>query len=114
MATVQIIVPKYDSKSGRPKMVIMGSNNDMFEVPWAPREVSHSNWGEDVSEIERPGRFPELAVKAPKLPKMSFSLTLGRDIGTSVEDMLTRLENIICIGGWIQILYGTKESGLWK
>lgn len=114
MATVQIIVPKFDSKSGRPKMVILGSNNDTFEVPWAPREVSHTNMGEDVTEIERPGRFPELAVKAPKLHKMSFSLTLGRSLDVSCEWDVARLEAIVYVGGWIQILYGTKESGLWK
>lgn len=114
MASVQIIVPKYDSKSGRPKMVIMGSNNDMFEVPWAPREVSHTNIGEEVVEIERAGRYPELAVKGPKLRKMSFSLTLGRSLDVSIENDLTRLEAIVNVGGWIQILYGPKESGLWK
>ena len=114
MASVQVVVPRYDAKSGRPKMVIMGSNGSTFEVPWAPRAVTHSGLGEDVVEIERAGRYPELAVKAPQLHKMSFGIVLGRDIGRSVEGDLKRLEDIIKAGGWVQILYGPRESGLWK
>jgi len=114
VASVQIIVPKFDSKSGRPKMIIMGSNGDMYEVPWAPREVAHTNIGEEVVEIERAGRYPEIAVKNPRLRKMSFSFTLGRSLDVSIEKELDRLEAIVKIGGWIQILYGPKESGLWK
>lgn len=114
MATVQIVVPKYDARTGRPKMIIMGSNNDLFEVPWAPREVQHSDWSEEVVEIERAGRVPDIAVKAPKLKKMSFSLLLGRSLNASIENDLARLQAIVATGGWIQILYGPKESGLWK
>lgn len=114
MAAVQIIVPKYDSKSGRPKMVIQGSNNDAFELPWAPRDVQHSGFEENVQEIERSGRVPELAVASPNLHKMSFAFTLGRDINVPIESDLIRLENIVGVGGWIMILYGQRESGLWK
>lgn len=114
MAAVQIIVPKYDSKTGRPKMVIQGSNNDAFELPWAPREVSHSGFEENVTEIERAGRVPDLAVKNPNLHKMSFSFTLGRTLDQSIERDLIRLETIVAVGGWIMILYGQRESGLWK
>ncbi|AZS07904.1 LysM-like peptidoglycan binding protein [Gordonia phage Kabocha] len=114
MATVQIVVPKYDARTGRPKMIIMGSNNDMFEVPWAPREVQHSDLGEDVSEIERAGRVPDIAVKSPKLRKMSFSFVLGRSLNTSCEPEIDRIRAIVNTGGWIQILYGPQESGLWK
>lgn len=114
MATVQVVVPKYDSKTGRPKMVIMGSNGDAFELPWAPRQVDFTDLSEDVAEIERPGRVNDIAVKSPKNRKMSFSFLLGRDRSVSCEGDLNRLEAIVQIGGWIQILYGTKESGLWK
>lgn len=115
MAAVQIIVPKYDAKTGRPKMVIMGSNNDMFELPWAPQAVSHSpGGGEEVVEIERAGRVPDIAVKNPRLHKMSFSFLLGKDLNKSVEGEITRLENIVNVGGWVMVLYGQKESGLWK
>ena len=114
MPSVQIIVPKYDSKSGRPKMILMGSNGDMFLVPWAPRSVQHSNLGEEVVEVERAGRYPELMVKNPQLHKMSFGITLGKNIGVSIEPDLKRLEAIVKAGGWIQILYGQRETGLWK
>ncbi|UVF61458.1 hypothetical protein SEA_DALANDE_45 [Gordonia phage DalanDe] len=114
MATVQVVVPKYDSKTGRPKMVIMGSNNDMFQLPWAPRQVDFTDLAEDVSEIERPGRVPDIAVKGPKSRKMSFTFMIGKDRAVSCEDDIKRLEAIVNIGGWIQILYGERESGLWK
>lgn len=95
-------------------MVIMGSNNDMYLVPWAPRQIDFSDLSEDVSEIERPGRVPDIAVKSPKNRKMSFSFMVGRDRGVSCLADITRLEAIVNIGGWIQILYGERESGLWK
>lgn len=114
MATANIIVPKYDPKSGRPKMVIQGSNGDAFALPWAPRAVEHTNWGEEVVEIDRPGRVPDVAVKNPRIRKMSFTFTLGRSITVSCEDDIKRLKAIVDAGGWIQILYGPQESGLWK
>lgn len=114
MATVQVVVPRYDSKTGRPKMVIFGSNNDAFEVPWAPRQVDFTDLSEDVQEIERPGRVADLAVKSPKNRKMSLGFLIGKDRAVSCEADLIRLETIVNIGGWIQILYGTRESGLWK
>lgn len=114
MATVSTVVPKYDPKTGRPKMVIQGSNGDAFSVPFAPRGVDHSGFEENVVEIDRPGRIPQIAVKAPSLHKMSFSFVIGRDIDVSIEAELKRLENIVAVGGWIMILYGTRESGLWK
>lgn len=114
MATVSVIVPTYDPKTGRPKMVIKGSNGDAYIVPWAPRNVAHEGLGENVTEIERPGRVAEIAVTSPMLHKMSFSFTIGRDIAVSCQGDLDRLEAIVNTGGWIMILYGPRESGLWK
>lgn len=114
MASVSTVVPKTDPKTGRPKMVIMGSNNDSFLVPYAPRGVDHSGFAENVIEIERPGRVSQIAVKSPSLHKMSFSLIIGKKIDESIESQLQRLETIVAVGGWITILYGKRESGLWK
>ena len=114
MAAVSVIVPRYDPKSGRPKMVIQGSNGDAFEVPWAPRSVSHEGFGENVVELERPGRVADIAVTAPLLHKMSFQLQIGKDISVSCEPDLKRLEAIAAVGGWVMILYGLRETGLWK
>lgn len=114
MAAVSVVVPKYDPKSGRPKMVIQGSNGDAFIVPWAPRGVTHDGLYENVIEIERPGRVSDLAVKSPGNHKMSFELTIGKDISVSCEPDLKRLEAIVNVGGWIMILYGLRETGLWK
>lgn len=114
MAAVSVITPRYDTKTGHAKMVIQGSNGDAYQVPWAPRGIDHSGFEENVAEIERPGRIPQIAVKAPSLHKMSFSFYVGRSIDQSCEADLRRLEEIVKVGGWVMILYGQRESGLWK
>lgn len=114
MPFVKTIVPAFEQGSGRMKMTIKGSNGDSFVVPWAPRNIEHSGLHENVVEIERPGRVAEIVVSSPALHKMSFSFTLGANIWQSCELELLRLENIAAAGGWIMILYGLRETGIWK
>lgn len=114
MPAVSVIVPSYDQKTGRPKMSIMASDGTRFDLPYAPRVVDHSNLGEEVVEIERPGRITEIAVKNPKLAKMSFEFTIGSSIVDAIELDLWTLRRIADLGGWVQILYGQYETGLWK
>lgn len=114
MASVSVVTPKFDPKTGRPKMVIRGSNGDAYALPWAPRAIDHSGFEENVIEIDRPGRIPQIAVKSPSLHKMSMSFVVGRSTDKSCEQDLRRLEEIVKVGGWVMVLYGQRESGLWK
>ena len=114
MPTVTVAVPRYDPKTGRPKMVLQGVNGSSYAVPWAPRKITHSNLGEDVQTVDRPGRKPDLAVTGLKLRNMTIDFIVGRDYLVSCEPELSEIERMVNAGGAITVLYGLKETGIWK
>ena len=63
--------------SDYPLYMVQTDGKNAFGAPFAPKEVTYTNWGRSWTEVARDGRLPYLVNDATKLPKMSFTLVVA-------------------------------------
>lgn len=84
-------------------------------VPFAPKEVTHTDLVPGYTELDRAKGAPLLHRNQPKNRKQSFVLFFGhRSLQNDVTTGLNKLINISQSSKRVRIKYGTFETGLWR
>lgn len=84
-------------------------------LPWWPDEIERAAMTPSWVDTARPGRTPDVARGNEPLPtrRISFALS-GTDLATqSVEEWLTRLEQMAKATSPTQIVLGEVDAGRW-
>lgn len=77
-------------------------------LPFAPKEISYTNWGINWAQVPRDGRLPYLVMESRTLPVLSFNATLAnsRDLNASMQNTLWNLKVLSETTLPIKITYG--------
>lgn len=115
------------SKTGR-MTIAPDVGGSTLSIPYAPREVTHSNLAADFVIVERPGLRSYVTYQNPQLPTMSVVLkvadkstsllhiTGGETVPTTTQTaigVITQLQAYADAGQRLRVTYGAFESGLW-
>jgi nucleoid-associated protein YgaU len=113
MAELEVTRPK--SSTDGPRLIIRAAA-DVFQAPFAPREVTYSNFGGVWNEVKRPNRKPILTREGLNMRKISMSsLFVGHTAYyTSVDMNLRKLEKIAESKELVQIEYDPRCYGDWR
>lgn len=77
-------------------------------LPFAPKEISYTNWGINWAQVPRDGRLPYLILESRTLPVLNFTTTLAnsRDQNNPVTDTLWNLKVLSETTLPIKLTYG--------
>lgn len=98
------------------------SGGTKLDVPYAPKDVEHTNLINDYVTVPRPALMENVVYSNPMRPKMSFELKIHdkkiaatTSSGTSYQRAISVIETLISMArkGRVRISYGKLESGLW-
>lgn len=99
------------------------SGGTILNIPYAPKEVSHSNLVLDYVTTPRPSLIERVDYSNPMRPRMSFDLEIHDKKVTATSAGSTTLQRAISViqaiqsmarsGKRVRIAYGVLESGLW-
>lgn len=94
-----------------------------LNIPYAPREVNHTNLIAEYVTVPRPGLLENVIYSGLQRPRMTFDLEIhDKKITSNVGRIVTNLralaviqtlQNMARTGKRVRIAYGTLESGLW-
>lgn len=112
----------YPPHQNKPRMVIAAENGHAtIAIPYAPREVSHSDLGGTYVTINRPGLTDVMSFVNEKVPKMSMDIFVadkslvqykGQTLIAAVR-IISALRSLAKTGERVRVSYGELESGLW-
>lgn len=92
---------------------VVGADTQIV-VPYAPREVTHSNLSPEWEEVRRTGQEPLMLRSNQPMRRMSFNLMFGSTDWTKrFDDDLRKLQQIAQTKKKVQVSYGSWESGIW-
>ena len=79
-------------------MLVSETLNLTYGFPYAPFELKYSDVGSEYVTIERPGDYPLINFKSPKLTQVSFSFLVADRVShgaVSVSDQITFLHSMV-------------------
>lgn len=74
-----------------------GTTNYQFYFPYPPLEVQYSSFGDEITQIPRPGTTPLLVFKSHRLKQIQFEFTVAvpmDGVSQDVEDSLNLLQSM--------------------
>lgn len=107
----------------KPRMTIASENGSVqVAIPYAPREVNHTDLGGTYATINRPGLTDVMTFVNEKVPKMSMDLFVSDRSNATVrgQQIVTALGILQALQGLaksperVRVSYGQFESGLWN
>lgn len=125
MSVRRIVQPQQPNEQVRAvRMTIAPESGGLpINIPYAPREIEHSDLGATFITVQRPG-LPETTIyQNENVPKMALNLFVadkrvvaGKGVSfqyTSAIGVIQSLRKIVAKGTRVRISYGVLESGLW-
>jgi hypothetical protein len=113
MATLTVDLPPGPALP-YPKVSIVSETGITVTLPYAPNEVEHKGHSGTFTQQQRPGRDPLLQVAGGRLTEMTFTATVVRPDGASIDDVLYALVVLIAANQRVRVGYTLLSGGLWR
>jgi LysM repeat protein len=121
--TVQPVSPRESRTKSVAMTIAPESGGTVLNIPYAPKEVDHSNLVVDYVTVPRPALLENVVYSNPMRPRMSFELKIHDKRVTATSGGVTTLQKAVSVilaiqsmgrtGKRVRIAYGALESGLW-